>query len=776
MKKIIIIILFVIGVSYIFANCDMIAMIAKEGNTISQFGNSSGTYEYPLDFFEYLMQRSINSGTKANPNGYGVIFYHSNSTIITYDPTNLYNEDNEAWYLVDWNNNSDNYYHGTEYNTDFDDNDALNQAYDVILNQHGCENTEASIVLGHARKGTTGTGSHPFRFNLGDKTFTFIQNGGLENGINPNEPNIKLALHTELNSVGWFSNHSFNWIDDPANAGIDQFIDSELLFHWIMKNIIDSNGSVLEGCNRALTATVNGIDLSQELLTPYGYHNWINCVNFILSDGEKLYVFRNSESEDPDNDIWHNLSYSDLDEFYAIKTYGTELSTRIDQYDMVCFSKDEDPIEYPNFLDIDVKTFNTGIQWVSFPTLSQQYTSNGESYEQFYWNSLLQTPGLIQETSGGSPTIDEFLRIDGYRNGDISIVPVNNNFVEHDEGFDNMLFRHEGYKIEVDDGADETILVVDGDRLTSYTFDMPALQNFWLGYYIPYPQNIEAAFDDEFHNVNRIWAEDWYYDAHKIQRGLGAALPSNSTVGKTMEYGKMYIVQMYESVKDFSWYGSSTVEEPTKKAESQNFDYIEKMDYEVIDVVDIPSNVTEIGVFEEDICVGAVIVEDESAQILVYSENANRNPVPFTFQIVTGRSLSTSFSDYLVLNQETGEFETSEIISGRQQYSAMKFTGNIEPDENSVAVIELHGNHPNPFNPETNISFSIPEEQKIQLSIYNLKGQKVKELINGQFVSGKHSIVWNGKDDNGKSVGSGMYFYKLKTNGKQISKKMLLLK
>ena len=86
-------------------------------------------------------------------------------------------------------------------------------------------------------------------------------------------------------------------------------------------------------------------------------------------------------------------------------------------------------------------------------------------------------------------------------------------------------------------------------------------------------------------------------------------------------------------------------------------------------------------------------------------------------------------------------------------------------------------NYPNPFNPTTRISFSIPEESKVDLSIYNIKGQRVKSLVKESFESGNHSVVWNGVDDSGKSVGSGVYFYKLNVNGKsKLVKKCLLLK
>jgi predicted outer membrane repeat protein len=417
----------------------------------------------------------------------------------------------------------------------------------------------------------------------------------------------------------------------------------------------------------------------------------------------------------------------------------------------------------------DVKVFKSGIQWISFPHLIQQGFYYGDMYEKVYFTD--DEPGLFQLISGGPSLVDGLLIIDG-----------KNKYITYNQGsgftpysFGNMLFRHEGYKVEIDEGY-EDFLVVDGDLLTTYTLDMPALEDFWLGYYVPYPQNIEQAFRNDFVHVNRIWAEDWYYDAMYIQRGLEPSLPSNSTEGKTMIYGKMYIVQMYENVDNFAWYESGTVEEPTKKTEPENFDYTEKMDYEVIDVISIPENIVEIGVFEEDICVGAVVVEDSCAQILVYSDNVNREGSAFTFEYVSGRGNSTQFTEYLVLDQDTGEFVASEIIAGRQIYSAIKFTDDFKPLENTVRSVKLMGNYPNPFNPETNISFSIPVDQKVKLAIYNLKGQKVKEIINGQFVSGTHSVIWNGIDDNGKQVGSGLYFYKLKTGNKEISKKMLLLK
>jgi len=88
----------------------------------------------------------------------------------------------------------------------------------------------------------------------------------------------------------------------------------------------------------------------------------------------------------------------------------------------------------------------------------------------------------------------------------------------------------------------------------------------------------------------------------------------------------------------------------------------------------------------------------------------------------------------------------------------------------------LEQNYPNPFNPETNINFSLHEDQKVTINIYNMKGQKVKTLISDRLSAGEYSVVWDGRDDNGRNTGSGVYFYKMKNGIYTSSRKMILLK
>ena len=101
---------------------------------------------------------------------------------------------------------------------------------------------------------------------------------------------------------------------------------------------------------------------------------------------------------------------------------------------------------------------------------------------------------------------------------------------------------------------------------------------------------------------------------------------------------------------------------------------------------------------------------------------------------------------------------------------------NDNPSINNVKP-SISNNYPNPFNPVTTIKFSIPEKSTVDLCIYNIKGQKVKTLINETLKSGNHNVKWHGVNNNDKQVSTGIYFYKFKVNGKTHAiKKCLLLK
>jgi len=106
---------------------------------------------------------------------------------------------------------------------------------------------------------------------------------------------------------------------------------------------------------------------------------------------------------------------------------------------------------------------------------------------------------------------------------------------------------------------------------------------------------------------------------------------------------------------------------------------------------------------------------------------------------------------------------------------AFTYDGTIAGDV-IVAATKLHGNYPNPFNPVTNIAYSIKTAGKVTIEVYNIRGQLVKTLVNEVKETGAYTALWNGKDNSNKSVSSGVYFYKMKTQDYNSTRKMILMK
>jgi len=88
----------------------------------------------------------------------------------------------------------------------------------------------------------------------------------------------------------------------------------------------------------------------------------------------------------------------------------------------------------------------------------------------------------------------------------------------------------------------------------------------------------------------------------------------------------------------------------------------------------------------------------------------------------------------------------------------------------------LYQNYPNPFNPTTEIKFELPRMASITLTVYNLLGREMRSLVDQTLPAGSHAVIWDGRDDYGQAVASGVYFYRLSSDAYSVRKKMLLLK
>jgi len=143
---------------------------------------------------------------------------------------------------------------------------------------------------------------------------------------------------------------------------------------------------------------------------------------------------------------------------------------------------------------------------------------------------------------------------------------------------------------------------------------------------------------------------------------------------------------------------------------------------------------------------------------------------------ITGNSVISSGKNIIL--EIDGEVEILSALGVDQPAAPVRveLVNGVLNDDNLPLKFELSQNFPNPFNPTTEIAFSLPSTGEITLQIFNIAGQQVRTLTNGMREAGTHRVIWNGRNDQGSDVSSGIYFYRLNTGEFTETKKMILLK
>ena len=118
-----------------------------------------------------------------------------------------------------------------------------------------------------------------------------------------------------------------------------------------------------------------------------------------------------------------------------------------------------------------------------------------------------------------------------------------------------------------------------------------------------------------------------------------------------------------------------------------------------------------------------------------------------------------------------------DVVVVRDENTTLNFI--MEPTSNEdvveITVTALNSNYPNPFNPETTISYDIKDAAQVRLDVFNLKGQLVKTLVNDEQSSGRYNVVFTATDDRGNKLSSGLYFYRLRAGDYVKTRKMMLM-
>lgn len=119
-----------------------------------------------------------------------------------------------------------------------------------------------------------------------------------------------------------------------------------------------------------------------------------------------------------------------------------------------------------------------------------------------------------------------------------------------------------------------------------------------------------------------------------------------------------------------------------------------------------------------------------------------------------------------------------EATSSNGGYPQLRNMPDVDIEDDIIPTTQFYNikNFPNPFHQNTSICYTLPKAEVSELVIYNLRGQLIRKLVNAPQSRGEHTVTWDGKDDNGKALASGMYLCRISNAGKQETHKMLLLK
>ncbi len=399
----------------------------------------------------------------------------------------------------------------------------------------------------------------------------------------------------------------------------------------------------------------------------------------------------------------------------------------------------------------DTIRFDSGWKWLSFPSLDV-VLEDADLAENILEDIL--DPNILEEVLAQDYTI--YYDFNNWQN------------------IDEQFLRSDGFKFHMNAAA---TLEVSGFKLadnTTVSLYGNGLEN-WLGYWLDDTQHVSDAFSGYWNgdNIYYIQHQFWtaaYRNGEWVYKMVGEREP-------TISYGEMVIIKCQNTINSFQWDNSTPPEERTVYSEPQYYSYDEQASYTAVfvelDENDLP---VEIGAFVDDVCIGASVVNDDLCQINAYTDSAPAGDIELELyygsrsemqkQRISNYNCSTLHSQQVQQQIHTGYRTDAWFVSLREGSS------NLLPALNEVTLT----NYPNPFNPSTTISYNLPYQDKVTIGIYNIKGQLVKQLLDGSQPEGSYQVVWDGKDAHGRIVASGIYYSRIQACGKTLNKKMLMLK
>ena len=399
------------------------------------------------------------------------------------------------------------------------------------------------------------------------------------------------------------------------------------------------------------------------------------------------------------------------------------------------------------------------INWSSLPVLNPNKINAYDFFEPLIQNQTLKEVRYTDELrlyyrqqQGWINDIGDLQTVDGYRV----------------EMYESDLISLYGYKVSPETPIE---LIVEEEKAPEF---YPMGYHNWIGYFLTYSQSPQDAFANVWDNLTFIKADDYTLRRKWNSNEWWGAISGPVSV----DYGKSYAVGVLEDCS-FTWNQSPFHIEEYNKTGTVLFTYEETMNYMPIfvDSAEAFNGIDEIGVFLENECIGASVVEGYPVFIPAYVDNdttLTKGSNELTFQIASYDKGGVSSISVFLYNETQNVYTEKPVVLNKNSYAIVRLgsAGNTEPP----VGFALYQNYPNPVLGTTTISFTLPEDHtEADIKIYNIKGQLVKEL-GFRTSDGGFNSVWDCTDDYNKPVSNGIYFYKVTSGEDSELKKMIIMR
>jgi len=302
--------------------CSFVAVLGREGARLAELDADASR------FYDFLQEHAA----PPNDDGYGLLYY---SKPLVDPDQQFYATGAQVWYR-------------------HNDGGALEAALAAVRDPAN----GALLALGHARNGSGGAGSHPFTFDWGGRTYAFMHNGDLSDG---SSAGLKEALLHGLIQSGWFVDlppaRWSNWQGDPQD--VDSWIDSELLFHYLMAAIRAADGDVLAGLREALNnEDYHGYNVRADLVADDPGAGPGSIINFVLTDGRSLFAYKNALPSDEHHELAYRLFDSGL---AGVLTDNEPGSRALNPYELVTIPVAGGPVRHDDLSAEPARRVDPGI-------------------------------------------------------------------------------------------------------------------------------------------------------------------------------------------------------------------------------------------------------------------------------------------------------------------------------------------------------------------------------------------------------------------------------